>query len=74
MQEPQAVLPVFHFPAHKVLTFPGHQEATPQAWVRLLATDPMVDSADDCVERAGTVVSGGLVYCQGYQTALEIVT
>lgn len=65
LQESAAVLPVFHFPAHKVLTFPGHQETATLAWVHTLATDPAVDSADDHKEKVGTVVSGGKAFCQG---------
>ena len=32
LQEPSAVLTVFHIPAHEALTAPGNQEADVLAW------------------------------------------
>ena len=46
LQEPEAILPVFHVLARKALTPPGNQEADALAWVQSLATDPSADTAD----------------------------
>ena len=46
LQEPEAVLIVFHVLAHKALTHPGSLEADALAWVQALTTDPSVHTAD----------------------------
>lgn len=46
VQEPEALLPVFHIPAHKALTHSGNRKADAEAQVPARATDPSVHTAD----------------------------
>lgn len=46
LQEPEAVLCVFHFPAQKTLKPLGNLELDTLAQVQGLATEPSVDTAD----------------------------
>ena len=56
LQEPEAVLTVFHIPAHKALTPPGNQEADALAQICALATDPSVDTAEEVHRKEATTV------------------
>ena len=56
LQEPEAVLTVFHVQGHKAPTIPGNQEDDALAQVQALANDASVDTADWLHRKGATIV------------------
>lgn len=72
LQEPEAVISVFRVSFYN-LTPAGNQQADVLAQVWALATDPLVDTADNTAQKECPPQGPSkIVYCQGCQIALKI--